>query len=207
MVDATSLDDNPGVLAAIARVHDAAITLSHMRLIAPVDGVIAQRNVQIGQHVAPGTPLMTVVPLERVWVEANFKEVQLEDVRVGQPVRINADVYGNGVTYHGHVAGLSAGTGAAFALLPAQNASGNWIKIVQRLPIRIALDAAELRDHPLRIGLSIAASIDTRDTSGPLVSQRSLAADTRADTGDANQEADRIVARILAENKANFPAP
>ncbi len=207
LVEGTSVDDNPKVLAAIAKVHDAAITLSHMQLVAPINGIVAQRNVQIGQYVAASTPLMAVVPLEHVWIDANFKEVQLQDVRVGQPVTITADIYGDSVTYHGHVAGLSAGTGAAFALLPAQNASGNWIKIVQRLPVRVTLDAAHLRDHPLRIGLSVTVSIDVRDTSGPLMSQASLATDTRADTGNPDQEADRIVARILAQNNANASVP
>lgn len=206
-VEGTSVNDNPEVLAAIAEVHDAAITLSHMQLIAPVDGVVAQRNVQIGQHVAAGTPLMAVVPLARVWVDANFKEGQLEDVRVGQPATITADIYGSRVSYHGHVEGLSAGTGAAFALLPPQNASGNWIKIVQRLPVRVALDTAELREHPLRIGLSVAVVIDISDTTGALMSQASLAADTRAESGDASLQADRIVARILAQNNADVPAP
>ena len=180
--------------------HDAAITLSHMQLVAPVDGVVAQRNVQIGQHVAPGTPLMAVVPLADVWVDANFKEGQLEDVRVGQPATITADIYGAKVSYHGRVQGLGAGTGAAFALLPPQNASGNWIKIVQRVPVRVALDAAQLREHPLRVGLSVSVMIDISDTTGPLMSEEPLAPDTRAETGDAKLQADRIVARILAQN-------
>lgn len=207
MVEGTSVSDNPGVLAAIAKVHDAAITLSHMRLTAPVDGVVAQRNVQIGQHVAAGTPLMAVVPLARVWIDANFKEDQLEDVRIGQPATITTDMFGGRVTYRGRVLGLGAGTGAAFALLPPQNASGNWIKIVQRLPVRVALDAAQLRDHPLRIGLSVAVRIDIRDTTGLQMSPAPLAADTRAETGDAGLEADRAVARILSQNEVDAPLP
>ncbi|MBK7168274.1 MAG: efflux RND transporter periplasmic adaptor subunit [Gammaproteobacteria bacterium] len=206
-VAGTSVNDNPEVLAAIARVHDAAITLSHMQLVAPVDGVVAQRNVQIGQHVAPGTPLMAVVPLADVWVDANFKEGQLEDVRVGQPATITADIYGAKVSYHGRVQGLGAGTGAAFALLPPQDASGNWIKIVQRVPVRVALDAAQLREHPLRVGLSVSVMIDISDTTGPLMSEEPLAPDTRAETGDAKLQADRIVARILAQNNADAPVP
>ena len=150
---------------------------------------------------------MAVVPLAHVWVDANFKEGQLEDVRVGQPVTINADIYGDRVSYHGQVQGLAAGTGAAFALLPPQNASGNWIKIVQRVPVRVALDAVELREHPLRIGLSVSVVIDISDTSGALMSPASLAADTRAETGDANLQADRIVARILAQNNADTLVP
>lgn len=206
-VEGTLVDTNPDVLAAIAKIHDAAITLSHMRLIAPVAGVLAQRTVQIGQHVAAGMPLMAVVPLERVWIDANFKEGQLESVRVGQPATITADIYGSSVTYHGQVQGMGAGTGSAFALLPAQNASGNWIKIVQRLPVRIALDVGELRKHPLRVGLSVAVRIDIRDTTGAMMSSASLATDMRAEDSDAKLQADRIVARILAQNKADAPRP
>lgn len=206
-VEGTSVRDNPAVLAAIARVHDAAITLSHLRLTAPVDGVVAKRNVQIGQHVAAGTPLMAVIPLASVWVDANFKEDQLEHVRVGQPATITADMFGGSVTYHGSVLGLGAGTGSAFALLPPQNASGNWIKIVQRLPVRVALDAGQLRDHPLRIGLSVAVSIDTRDRTGPVMSPAPLAAQARAETGDAAAQADQVVSRILSQGKADAPLP
>lgn len=205
MIEGASVDDNPAVLAAIARLRDAAITLSHMRLTAPVDGVVARRNVQIGQHVAPGTPLMAVVPLAGVWIDANFKEDQLEDVRVGQPATITTDMFGSRVVYHGRVLGLGAGTGAAFALLPPQNASGNWIKIVQRLPVRVALDATQLREHPLRIGLSVTVQIDTRDTSGPLMSPAMPAAGTQVPPDDAAVEADRAVARILAQGKAGAP--
>ena len=137
-----------------------------MKLYAPVDGVIAQRTVQVGQQVAAGTPLMAVVPLDTVWVDANFKEGQLRDMRIGQPVTVTADIYGGSVTYHGRVLGLGAGSGSAFALLPPQNASGNWIKIVQRVPVRIALDPTELRDHPLRVGLSVNVNVDISDISG-----------------------------------------
>ncbi|MEZ5475759.1 MAG: HlyD family efflux transporter periplasmic adaptor subunit [Steroidobacteraceae bacterium] len=207
LVEGTSDTNNPDVLAAIAKVHDAAITLSHMHLRAPVDGVVAKRAVQIGQQVPAGAPLMAVVPLTRVWVDANFKEGQLKDVRVGQPATIVADMYGSSVTYRGRVAGLGAGTGAAFALLPAQNASGNWIKIVQRLPVRVALDTAQLRDHPLRVGLSVTVSIDIRDTTGPLMSPASLTTDTRAEVGDAETQAERTIARILGQNNEAAPPP
>ena len=134
----TNVARNPDVLAAEATLRNAAIVQSHMRIVSPVDGVIAQRTVQIGQQVQAGAPLMAVVPLEAVWIDANFKEVQLARMRVGQPVDVTADMYGSDVTYHGHVEGLGAGSGSAFALLPPQNASGNWIKIVQRVPVRIA---------------------------------------------------------------------
>jgi membrane fusion protein, multidrug efflux system len=170
-IDGTSIATNPEVLAAAAKVRDAWLELRRTRITSPVSGLIARRSVQVGQRVAAGTPLMGVVPLNALWVDANFKEVQLRNVRVGQPVTLSADVYGGSVVYHGKVVGLSAGTGSAFALLPAQNASGNWIKIVQRLPVRVQLDPGELRANPLRIGESVTASIDIRDASGPLVSR------------------------------------
>ncbi|HEX2759843.1 MAG TPA: HlyD family efflux transporter periplasmic adaptor subunit [Rhizomicrobium sp.] len=191
---------NPEVLAAAAQLRAAAIVLRHMRIVAPVDGVVAQRTVQVGQRVAAGAPLMAVVPLSNVWIDANFKEVQLARMRVGQPVKIKADIYGGGVTYQGRIVGLGAGSGSAFALLPPQNASGNWIKIVQRVPVRIALDPQALRDHPLRLGLSVSAEADVRDQSGPLVSS---AAPTvmRSDIGEDTAKVDALIARILAENR------
>jgi len=197
----TGVDDNPEVLAAEARLRDAAINLAYVRLTAPIDGVVAQRNVGAGQQVAAGTPLMAVVPLANVWVDANFKEVQLTRMRIGQPVAVTADIYGSSVTYHGRVAGLAAGSGAAFALLPPQNATGNWIKIVQRVPVRIELDRAELEKHPLRIGLSMDVRVDVRDDSGPLVTDRVRSrppedTTTRVDIDTANA----IIARIVAAN-------
>ncbi|OJT95094.1 MAG: HlyD family secretion protein [Alphaproteobacteria bacterium 65-7] len=193
--------NNPEVLAAAAQLRAAMITRSHMRLAAPVDGVVAQRTVQVGQRVAAGQPLLAVVPLDHVWVDANFKEVQLANMRVGQPVTVTADIYGGGVTYKGKVAGLGAGSGNAFALLPPQNASGNWIKIVQRVPVRIALDAAQLQNHPLRIGLSVTAKVDISDTSGPLVASAPAQGVMRADADDAvDAQADAAIARILSEN-------
>jgi membrane fusion protein, multidrug efflux system len=186
-IDGTTVATNPEVLAAAAAVRNASLALRRARITAPVSGVVARRSVQVGQQVAAGTPLAGVVPLDAVWVDANFKEVQLRNMRVGQPVTLRTDIYGGKVSYHGKVVGLSAGSGTAFALLPSQNASGNWIKIVQRLPVRVALDPGELRAHPLRIGLSVTATVDIRDTSGPLTarqvrqvpipSQRSLAND------------------------------
>jgi membrane fusion protein (multidrug efflux system) len=191
------------VLAAEAQLRNAAIAQSHMTVVAPVDGVIAQRTVQVGQQVAPGTPLMAVVPLNNVWIDANFKEVQLADMRIGQPVSVKADVYGGSVTYHGHIEGLGAGSGSAFALLPPQNASGNWIKIVQRVPVRIALDPGDLAQHPLRIGLSVSVSADIRDTSGPLVSSAVPGGKQIADTGaDTRPATDALIAKILADNGA-----
>jgi membrane fusion protein (multidrug efflux system) len=202
-VQGTNVDTNPDVLTAIAQLRAAAITLSHMKLYAPVDGVVAQRTVQVGQQVNAGTPLMAVVPLSTVWVDANFKEGQLEDMRVGQPVDVTADIYGGGVTFHGKVEGLGAGSGSAFALLPPQNASGNWIKIVQRVPVRIALDPKELKDHPLRVGLSVDAEVDVRDTSGSTISAPSVKHEVRGYIGDYSQASiDRLIRQIIADNRA-----
>jgi membrane fusion protein (multidrug efflux system) len=202
-IEGTDIANNPDVLSAEAALRTAAIAQSHMRIVAPVDGVVAQRTVQLGQQVAAGTPLLAVVSLSDVWVDANFKEVQLQDMRIGQPVTVTADIYGGKVTYHGRVEGLGAGSGSAFALLPPQNASGNWIKIVQRVPVRIALDPRELADHPLRVGLSVAASVLIKDASGPLVTAKVGTAGSRADLGDDSKvRADTIIARILAENGA-----
>jgi membrane fusion protein (multidrug efflux system) len=202
-VSGTDVAGNPDVLSAEAQLRSALIVLGHYHIVAPVDGVVAQRTVQVGQQVAAGAPLMAVVPLANVWIDANFKEVQLQDMRVGQPVTVSADVYGGSVKYHGRIEGLGAGSGSAFALLPPQNASGNWIKIVQRVPVRITLDPQELRDHPLRVGLSVNVSVDVRDTSGPLVTSRVGAGETRGDLGpDTAQSADALIARILAQNGA-----
>ena len=200
-IDGTSVDNNPEVLAAEAAVRDAALALRRTHIIAPVAGVVARRSVQVGQQVAPGTALMAVVPLEDVWVNGNFKEVQLADMRVGQPVEVRADVYGGSVRYHGRLVGLSAGSGNAFALLPSQNASGNWIKIVQRVPVRIALDPREVRAHPLRVGLSTDVTVDIRDTSGPLIATqvRSVPLPVLTSLG-VDSDVETRIARILAAN-------
>ena len=161
LTDGTTVETNPEVAAARAKVDQAAVDLSRTVLRAPIDGVVTRRNVQVGQRVAAGAPLMQVVPIQQAYVDANFKEVQLHNVRIGQPVELKADLYGGSVKYHGKVVGLSGGTGSAFALIPAQNATGNWIKVVQRLPVRIAIDPEELRRSPLRVGLSMTATIDT----------------------------------------------
>jgi len=205
-IDGTGIATNPEVLAAAARVRDAWLALRRTRIASPVSGVVARRSVQVGQRVAAGTPLMGVVPLNALWVDANFKEVQLRDMRVGQPVTLRADVYGGSAVYKGKVVGLSAGTGSAFALLPAQNASGNWIKIVQRLPVRVQLDPGELRAHPLRIGESVTVSVDIRDTSGPLVSRsvRRVPIPSQPSLAD-DPQVDARIARIIRDNlgKAN----
>jgi membrane fusion protein (multidrug efflux system) len=208
LVDRTNVHDHPDVLAAAARVREAFLALSRTELPAPTAGFVARRTVQIGQRVAPGNVLMTVAPLEDVWVDANFKENQLANLRPGQPVELFADAYGGGVTYHGRVAGFSAGTGSAFALLPAQNASGNWIKVVQRVPVRVALDRKELAEHPLQIGLSMRVDIDTHDrTAGRLerVARDSPAYETKA-FASVDPQANQRIERIIAEN-TQLPPP
>jgi membrane fusion protein, multidrug efflux system len=160
LFEGAEVKDNPEVLAAHAKVDQAELNLRRTRIVAPIDGVIAKNSVQVGQQVQPGELLMSIVPIESVYVDANYKEAQLRKVRVGQPAELTSDLYGRSVKYHGKVVGLGGGTGAAFALIPAQNATGNWIKVVQRLPVRIALDPKELEAHPLRVGLSMNADID-----------------------------------------------
>ena len=161
LTDGTNATTAPDVLAAQAKVDAAKLDLERTIIRAPIDGVVAGRAVQLGQRVAPGTTVMRVVPVGQLYVDANFKESQLTAVRPGQAVELTSDMYGSDVVYHGRVMGFSGGTGSAFALIPAQNATGNWIKVVQRLPIRVALDRNELAAHPLRVGLSMNADIDT----------------------------------------------
>ncbi|WP_448661941.1 HlyD family efflux transporter periplasmic adaptor subunit [Sphingomonas sp. CJ20] len=160
LISGTTAKTAPEVLAAQAKVEQARLDLSRTVIRAPIDGIVTRRNVQVGQRVAPGTQLMLIVPVGQLYVDANFKEGQLTKVKVGQPVTLTSDLYGGGVEYHGKVVGLSGGTGSSFALIPAQNATGNWIKVVQRLPVRVALDPMELQAHPLRVGLSMDAEID-----------------------------------------------
>jgi membrane fusion protein (multidrug efflux system) len=200
LTDRTSIEQHPNVQAAAAKVRDAYLSYARNTLPAPVTGYVARRSVQVGQRVAPGTPLMAIVPLDGVWVDANFKEGQLRYMRIGQPVTLTADVYGSGVKYHGRVVGFSAGTGSAFAALPAQNATGNWIKVVQRLPARIQLDQNELNAHPLRIGLSMQVDVDTHEQSGAQLGaaiNTSYHTDVFAQYGD---EADAEITRIIAQN-------
>jgi membrane fusion protein (multidrug efflux system) len=157
----TTVETNPEVLLAKARYEQAQVDLERTVIKAPVDGTIAKRQVQIGRRVQIGAPLLSVVPTQNIHVDANFKEVELRDVKIGQPVEVTADIYGDKVVYHGTVSGLSGGTGSAFSMIPAQNATGNWIKVVQRLPVRIMLDANEMKHRPLQVGLSMEATIDT----------------------------------------------
>jgi membrane fusion protein (multidrug efflux system) len=202
LVDNTSLEEHPRVRAAAAKVKEAYLDRERVAIRAPVTGYVAKRSVQVGQRVAPGTALMAVVPGDQMWVDANFKEGELKDVRIGQPVRLVSDLYGGDVVYHGHVAGLGLGTGSAFALLPAQNASGNWIKIVQRVPVRVALDPAELRAHPLRIGLSVNVTVDTSDRTGNVLAMHADDGPRYETSVYAEQAkaADALIAKIIAEN-------
>ncbi|EKS67547.1 MULTISPECIES: HlyD family secretion protein [Caballeronia] len=196
----TTIADHPNVLAAAAKVRDSYINYARNTLPAPVTGYVAKRSVQVGQRVSPGNPLMAIVPLNAVWVDANFKEVQLKHMRIGQPVELTADLYGSGVVYHGKVVGFSAGTGSAFSLLPAQNATGNWIKVVQRLPVRIQLDPKELEAHPLRIGLSMNVDVTIKDEQG---GQLGNAQNTVYQTNvfdNYGAQADQEIARIIQQN-------
>ena len=208
-IDHTTLEDHPDVRNAAAAVRNAYLNYARTVLPAPVSGFVARRNVQLGQRVGPGAPLMAVVPLDQVWVDANFKEPQLADMRVGQPVTLTADLYGNGVRYHGKVAGFGAGTGSAFSLLPAQNATGNWIKIVQRVPVRIALDPRELATNPLQIGLTMKADVNVRNDNGvrlPHLANNNVAYSTEV-FHSTDQSADARVQAIIAANDSGSAHP
>jgi membrane fusion protein (multidrug efflux system) len=201
LVDRTTVENHPDVRNAASRVREAYIAYARTRLPAPVAGLVTQRSVQLGQRVSPGTPLMAVVPLDQVWVNANFTEPQLAHIRIGQPVSLISDFYGGKVKYDGKVVGMDAGTGGAFALLPAQNATGNWIKVVQRVPVRIAIEPAQLAAHPLRIGLSMQVTVDIHDRSGPTVAAsrtRPAYATTVFDTGQ--RDADALILTIVRAN-------
>jgi len=202
LVDQTSIASHPEVQAAVAQLRDAYIASVRTTLRAPVSGLVTKRNVQLGQRVNTGAALMSIVAPEQMWVNANFKESQLGEIHIGQPVTLSADVYGKAVSYSGRVIGQDAGTGSAFALLPAQNATGNWIKVVQRVPIRIALDPKELAAHPLKLGLSMRVAVDTSDRSGPVA--MNTVAKRAAYSTDVFQheleQADQLVERIIAAN-------
>ena len=202
LTDGTALEQHPNVMRASARVREAYLALKRADLLAPVDGYVAKRSVQLGSRVQAGAPLMSVIALDQVWVEANFKESQLQKLRLGQPVTLMADVYGRQVEYRGAIEGLGAGTGSAFALLPAQNATGNWIKVVQRVPVRIKLDAKQLVEHPLRVGLSMDAKVDISKTDGRMLADASRVS-TAAQTSvfeQNNSAADAEVRKIIVAN-------
>ncbi|EML1602028.1 efflux RND transporter periplasmic adaptor subunit [Burkholderia cenocepacia] len=198
------VDASPAVVQAAAQFKLAYRNLKRTTIVAPVDGTVGQRAVQVGQQVGPGVPLMSIVQLKRLWVEANFKEGQIRHMRVGQPVEIVSDIYGARVVYRGRVQGFSAGTGSAFSMLPSQNAAGNWIKVVQRVPVVISIDAADLAAHPLRVGLSMRATVDTHDRGGHVLdseSPRTVPAEsTRVHDGVAS-EAEAAAAAVIRENQ------
>jgi membrane fusion protein (multidrug efflux system) len=207
LTDGTSVEDHPSVQAAAAKVREAYLATQRVAMPAPVDGYVAKRTVQLGQRVSPGTPMMSIVPLNQLWVDANLKEPQLRNIRIGQGVKLTADLYGKKVEYDGKVAGLGVGTGAAFALLPAQNATGNWIKVVQRVPVRIALEPSQLKANPLRVGLSMDVEIDVRNKDGQMLAEaprpNALAQTEVYSTLDKGAEAE--VRRIIAANLGREP--
>jgi membrane fusion protein (multidrug efflux system) len=198
-IEGADVANNPAVLQARANFRAAWIAAQRNIIYAPVSGYVAQRSVQLGNSVQPGQQLMTLVPLHDLWIDANFKESQLRHIRIGQPVTIRTDLYGSDAEYHGKVVGLGAGTGSAFSLLPAQNATGNWIKVVQRVPVRIELDNRELDKHPLRVGLSTDVTVDIRDDKGETLTSSSTAAPIAQTTvydrmaSKADAEAEQII--------------
>ena len=210
LTEGTSIEQHPSVLMASAKLREAYLATQRAALAAPVDGYVAKRTVQLGQRVAAGAPMMSIIPLKNVWVDANFKEVQLRNIRIGQPVTLVSDLYGKKVEYKGTVAGLGVGTGAAFSLLPAQNATGNWIKVVQRVPVRIALDAQQIAVNPLRVGLSMDVEVDVRNQGGKTLADAPRPAALAevhiySEPGDAaNQDVRRVIMANLG--KANGPA-
>nr|CBX81601.1 Multidrug resistance protein A [Erwinia amylovora ATCC BAA-2158] len=202
MILNTSLENQPAVKQSAAQLRDAWLTLQRTTVVSPIDGYVSRRSVQVGSQISSTTPLLAIVPANNLWVDANFKETQLAGMRIGQPATVVSDIYGDDVVYHGKVVGLDMGTGSAFSLLPAQNATGNWIKVVQRLPVRIALDAQEVAKHPLRIGLSTLVKIDTRSSEGAVLatsvrSKPAYASDALAlDLAPVNQ----LIADIIRAN-------
>ncbi len=209
LIEGIPVESHPSVEQAAARVREAYLALVRCEIAAPVGGQVAKRSVQIGQRIQTGAPLMAIIPLEQVWVDANFKENQLRDMRIGQPAKLRADVYGGKIEFDGRIVGLGAGTGAAFSLLPAQNATGNWIKVVQRIPVRIALDPQQLKRYPLRIGLSMDVEVSVKDTNGPLLASTAMrSTPVQSTSGLDNQAAaaDVLVKQIIAANM-NGAAP
>lgn len=204
LIDHSNLYQHPEVERAKANFKEAYLNYVRTTVVAPISGFVAKRSVQVGQQIAINTPLLAIVPLHDVWVDANYKESQLNFLRIGQPVTLYADAY-SGVTYHGKVIGLNAGTGAAFALLPPQNATGNWIKIVQRLPVRIGLDSRELQNYPLMIGLSMHVTTDIHNVKGLRLATKASTTPIYSTTVYNEQLADanKLINRILEENSPN----
>ncbi|PBP31618.1 HlyD family efflux transporter periplasmic adaptor subunit [Pseudomonas syringae] len=204
LVDDTVVSSHPDVKAAAAQLRQAYLANARSTLVAPVTGYVAKRTVQLGQRIQPGTATMAVIPLDQLWIDANFKETQLGKMRIGQPVEISSDLYGRDVKYSGTIDSLGAGTGSAFALLPAQNATGNWIKIVQRVPVRVHINPEELAKYPLRIGLSTTVEVNLHDQSGPVLAQqpRKQAAFSTQVYTEQLADADALIARLIHENSA-----
>ncbi|WP_424192564.1 HlyD family efflux transporter periplasmic adaptor subunit [Ampullimonas aquatilis] len=202
LTDGTDVENHPNVQRAAAKVREAYLALNRNEIVAPVTGYVAKRSVQLGQRITAGVPLMALIPLDQVWVDANFKESQLREMRIGQAVTLNADMYGKKIDYQGKLIGLGAGTGSAFSLLPAQNATGNWIKVVQRVPVRIALDSQQLKDHPLRVGLSMLVTVDVHDQSGKSLADapREHAAVETTVFDKLSHDADDAVKQIINNN-------
>jgi len=203
LVDGTDIARNASVMQAKAAFREAWINAERNAIVAPIGGYVAQRSVQVGSRVQPGQALLTIIPLHDLWVDANFKESQLGHIRIGQPAKVEVDLYGGNVEFEGKVVGLGAGTGSSFALLPPQNASGNWIKVVQRVAVRIALDGRQLEKYPLRVGLSTAVKVDTHERSGRMLAEagaNTAVAQTDVyarDIAKADAEADAVVAANL----------
>jgi membrane fusion protein (multidrug efflux system) len=204
LVDDTQVSNHPDVRAAAAQLRQAYLAHARTTLIAPVTGYVAKRTVQLGQRIQPGTATMAVIPLNQLWIDANFKETQLRHMRIGQPVEITADLYGSDVKYSGTIDSLGAGTGSAFALLPAQNATGNWIKIVQRVPVRVHINPEDLNHNPLRIGLSTVVDVNLHDQSGPVLAQQppQKASFTTNVYDKQLGEADAMIAQLIHDNSA-----
>ncbi|EJM91185.1 multidrug resistance efflux pump [Pseudomonas sp. GM74] len=209
MVDDTTLRTHPDVLVAASNLRDAYIALHRTQIYSPVAGVITKRSVQVGQKISPGVALMSVVPVDQVWVNANFKESQIEDLRIGQPVELRADAYSRSVIFHGTIIGLDAGTGSAFSLMPAQNATGNWIKVTQRVPVRIALRPQEIAQNPLRLGLSMRVSVDTSDRNGPVLNKTGAQQPVYSTEIFKNElkDANDVVERVISANEGSDHAP
>ncbi|MBN1007995.1 efflux RND transporter periplasmic adaptor subunit [Amphritea pacifica] len=205
LVEDTTIATHPSVQTAAAALHQAYINYARTHLVAPVSGYVAMRSVQPGSRVEPGQPLMAVVPLDQLWISANFKETQMRKMQIGQPVDVVADLYGDEVHYQGRIESLGVGTGGAFSLLPAQNASGNWIKIVQRVPVRIGLKSDELQQHPLRIGMSTQVQVDLRRQDGEVLATRPhRQARYTTDVYEHRfQEADLLAAQLIRDNSAD----
>jgi membrane fusion protein (multidrug efflux system) len=196
------IEEDPAVMQAVQQLKLAYVRVARTTLVAPVEGAVAQRSVQIGQPVPAGAQLMTVVPVRQLWIEANFKEGQVRNLRIGQPVSAVSDLYGSGMVFHGRIGGLSPGTGSAFSMLPPQNAAGNWIKVVQRVPVVVALAPAELAAHPLRVGLSMTVSVDTHQRDGALTSAVDPAGSSASPVADdETQRADALARKLIEENE------